>query len=143
MTDHKNDTTELVMAIGALIRRVRANAPSEMHEFSWTQKSVLARLEIQGPTTIADLARAEGVKPQSMSTALATLEELGLVERKPHPTDGRQVNIKLTTKAAALRRGSRDAKSAWLSEAIAKLPKHEQVILFKSSEIIKRLAETL
>jgi hypothetical protein len=33
-----------------------------------------------------------------------------MVERKPHPTDGRQVNVELTAKGAAVRKGTRDAK---------------------------------
>jgi DNA-binding MarR family transcriptional regulator len=31
------------------------------------------------------------VKPQSMGGTLAAMEEEGLVERQPHPTDGRQI----------------------------------------------------
>jgi hypothetical protein len=42
-----------------------------LREFSWTQKAVLSRLEKDGPATAADLARAEGVKPQSMALILA------------------------------------------------------------------------
>ena len=79
------------MALGLLVRRIRADAPPELQEFSWTQKAVLSRLEKHGPATAADLARAEGVKPQSMGTALGLLEKKGLVERKAHPTDGRQI----------------------------------------------------
>ena len=84
------------MALGLLVRRIRADAPPELQEFSWTQKAVLSRLEKHGPATAADLAHAEGVKPQSMGTALGLLEKKGLVERKAHPTDGRQIRIKLT-----------------------------------------------
>ena len=84
---------DFAMALGLLLRRIRADAPPELREFSWTQKAVLSRLEKDGPATAADLARAEGVKPQSMGTALGLLEKKGLVERKAHPTDGRQINI--------------------------------------------------
>src|SRR5580693_2551779 len=96
--DNKAAVEDLALAIGLLVRRVRADAPPELREFSWTQKAVLSRLEKDGPATAADLARAEGVKPQSMGTAIALLEEMGLVERKAHPTDGRQINIKLTAR---------------------------------------------
>ena len=46
---------------------------------------------------------------------------MGLVERKPHPTDGRQVNIELTAKGAAVRNSASDAKRTWLAQAIAQL----------------------
>src|SRR5277367_2200091 len=49
---------DLKLALGLLIRRMRAAAPSESHDLSWTQKSVLVRLEKEGPATISELARA-------------------------------------------------------------------------------------
>jgi len=56
----------------------------------------MSRLARDRPAAPADLARAEGMKPQSMGTTVAALEDMGMVERKPRPTDGRQVNIELT-----------------------------------------------
>ena len=95
----------------------------------------------KGPATTADLARAESVKPQSMGATVATLEERGMVERKPHPSDGRRVNIKLTAEGAAVRKSARDAKRTWLAQAIAQLDKQEQATLFAAAKIIKHLAE--
>jgi DNA-binding MarR family transcriptional regulator len=132
---------DFAMALGLLVRRLRADAQPELQEFSWTQKAVLSRLEKHGPATAADLARAEGVKPQSMGTALGLLEKMRLVERKAHPTDGRQINIKLTARGITLRRNTRKATYAWLSRAIAKLDKKEQTTLFKAGDLIKRMAE--
>ncbi len=85
---------DFMQAIGLLVRRARAAAAS--HELSLTESAVMARLDKSGPATTADLARAEAMKPQSMRTTVAALEEMGFVERKPHPTDGRQVYIELT-----------------------------------------------
>jgi DNA-binding MarR family transcriptional regulator len=126
-------------AIGLLVRRVRAAAAS--HELSLTEAAVLSRLARDGPATTADLARAESVKPQSMGATIAALEEMGLVERKPHPTDGRQVNIELTAKGAAVRTSAKDAKRTWLAQAIAQLDEQDREILFKAGGIIKRLVE--
>ena len=132
---------ELKNALGLLVRRMRAAAPSEQHELSWTQKSVIARLEREGAMTAADLARAEGVKPQSMGTAITHLEELGFIEKKSHAKDGRQLNIKLTAKGAGVRKSGKDASRAWLSQVISKLDKRQQAALFEAGEIIKQLAE--
>jgi DNA-binding MarR family transcriptional regulator len=131
--------TDFAQAIGLLVRRARAASAS--HELSWTESLVMARLAKDGPATTADLARAEGMKPQSMGTTVAALEEMGIVQRKPHPTDGRQVNIELTAKGAAMRKSAKDAKRTWLAEAIAQLDEQERETLFKAGEIIKRLAE--
>jgi DNA-binding MarR family transcriptional regulator len=131
---------EFTQSIGLLVRRVRAAAA--LHELSLTEAAVMARLDKDGPATTADLARAEGMKPQSMGTTIAALEEMHMVERKPHPTDGRQVNITLTAKGAAVRKSAKDAKRTWLAQAIAQLDDQERVTLFKAAEIIRRLAES-
>ena len=41
---------------------------------------------------------------------VALLEERGWVERRPHPTDGRQLNLRLTAKGTAIRKKSKDAR---------------------------------
>jgi DNA-binding MarR family transcriptional regulator len=130
---------DLMQSLGVLLRRVRAASGS--HELSLTEASVMGRLAKDGPASTADLARAEGMKPQSMGTTIAALEEMGLVERKPHATDGRQVNIGLTAKGAAVRKSAKDAKQSWLMQAISQLDESERETLFKAGEIIKRLAE--
>jgi|SRR5580700_9361115 DNA-binding MarR family transcriptional regulator len=132
------DVIDFTQAMGLLVRRVRAAAS---HELSLTEAAVMARLARNGPATTADLARAEGMKPQSMGTTIAALEEMGIVERTPHPTDGRQVNIELTAKGAAMRKTARDLKQTWLAQAIAQLDKQDQETLFAAGEIIKRLVE--
>ena len=130
---------DFTQAIGLLVRRMRAAAGSQ--ELSFTEAIVMARLAKNGPATTADLARAEGMKPQSMGTTIAALEEMGIVERKPHPTDGRQVNIELTAKGAAVRKIAGDAKRTWLAQAIAQLDEQERETLFAAGRIIRRLVE--
>jgi DNA-binding MarR family transcriptional regulator len=131
---------DLALAIGLLVRRLRAASAS--HDLSWTERAVLARLGREGPATVSELARAESVKPQSMGAIIAALEELELVERQPHPTDGRQVRILLTEAGAAVCEQTRTAKRTWLAEVISQLPDAEQRTLFAAGEILKRLGES-
>jgi DNA-binding MarR family transcriptional regulator len=131
--------SDFAHAIGVLIRRARAAA--ESHELSWTESAVLKRLASDGPATTADLARAEGVKPQSMGATIAALEERGLVQRKPHPTDGRQVNLELTAQGVAVRKSVGDAKLTWLVQTISQLDDQERETLFAAGKIIERLVE--
>jgi DNA-binding MarR family transcriptional regulator len=131
---------DFAQALGQLIRRVRAASAAQ--ELSWTESAVMARLAREGPATTADLARAENMKPQSMGTTIAALEERALVERKSHPTDGRQVNIALTAKGLAVRKSAKDAKRTWLALAIAELDEQEQETLFAAAQIMQRLAKS-
>ena len=130
---------EFGQAVGLLVRRSRAAANSE--ELSWTETGVLKRLAVDGPATTADLARAQGMRPQSMRAILATLEELEMIERRPHTTDGRQVNIVLTAKGAAAAKSAGDAKRTWLAHAFARLDAQERETLIAAAQIMRRVVE--
>lgn len=123
-----------------LVRRLRLAAGSE--ELSWTETAVLRRLGADGASTTADLARSAGMRPQSMRTIVASLEELGMVERKPHAMDGRQVNLALTPKGAEAQQRAGDAKQTWVEHSVAKLSVQEQQTLFEAGRILKRMIES-
>ena len=138
-TSPETAVTELSLAIGQLVRRLRTEAnPGEL---TWSQLATLARLHKAGCMTTADLARAESVKPQSMGTTLADLEQEGLVQRRPHPTDGRQVLFALTAAGVEARRQRHIAKQEWLSAAMETLDPAEQQTLIAAAALIKRVAE--
>src|SRR5689334_7830430 len=59
----------------------------------YTALSVLAR---DPGLSGADLARACNTTPQAMNGVVATLEREGLVERNPHPTHGRILQVTST-----------------------------------------------
>jgi DNA-binding MarR family transcriptional regulator len=132
--------TELLRSTGLLLRRLRAESnPSEL---TWSESVILARLDEVGSMTTADLARAEAVKPQSIGAALAVLEQEGLVRRRPHPTDGRQVLFALTDQGVATRRRNTILKRQWVSAAMAKLDPEEQQTLISAAALFKRLADS-
>ena len=132
--------TELSLAIGQLARRLRIEVnPGEL---SWSQNAVLARLERAGAMTTADLARSELVKPQSMGTTLADLEQAGLVQRRPHPTDGRQVLFALTAAGIDARRKRSLARREWLLAAMERLDPADRQTLLAAAALIKQLAES-
>jgi len=137
--DLESAVAELSLAIGQLTRRLRSEANHS--ELSWSQLATLARLNQAGALTTADLARAEQVKPQSMGAIVAELEQDGLVQRRPHPTDGRQVLVALTPAGIDARNQRSLAKQQWLLAAIARLDPDEQQTLIKAAALIKRLGE--
>ena len=139
-TSPETAVTELSLAIGQLVRRLRTEAnPGEL---TLSQLTTLARLDKAGAMTTADLARSEFVKPQSMGTTLADLEQEGLVQRRPHPTDGRQVLFAVTAEGIEARRQRSIAKRDWLLAAMAKFAPAEQQTLIAAAALIKRLAES-
>jgi DNA-binding MarR family transcriptional regulator len=129
-----------MQAMGILLRRVRGETGAE--GFGWSQGAALGRLDRNGPMTTAELARAERVKPQSMGTLLAELEQEGLVRRDPHPTDGRRILFSLTQVGVAARRQRQAAKLAWLTAAIARLDTAERRTLADAIELVRRIGES-
>ncbi|SFE00449.1 DNA-binding transcriptional regulator, MarR family [Actinacidiphila alni] len=138
--DQARAADELTDVIARFHRRLRAASAAAEDELTPSQVSVVARLGRDGPATTAALARAEIVRPQSMRTTLAALEERGLVDRRPHPTDGRQVVFSLTEQGALLRGTGRRARRGWLAEAIeAELSPADQRRLAEALPVLRRL----
>ncbi|MFD6357299.1 MarR family winged helix-turn-helix transcriptional regulator [Nocardia tengchongensis] len=133
-------SSELRVAASRLLRHLRsARAGIEMTP---SQAVALSRLGTDGPLSVADLARAERVRPQSMRTTLATLEERGLVTRAPHPTDQRQVLLSLSDEGRRLLTLAHHAKEDWLATAIiTKLSPAEQDSLITAIPLLARLVE--
>ena len=66
------------------------------HGLTGAQYAVISVLARDPGMSGADLARACNTTPQAMNGVLATLERAGLVERRPHPTHGRILQVTLT-----------------------------------------------
>ena len=107
-----------------------------------SQASVLLRLETDGAATVSSLARAEGMRPQSMRAIVAPLQESGLIRGAPDPSDGRQTLMSLTPKCLKWLQEGRAARQDWLATIISqKLSVHEQEKLQAALELLSRLVE--
>jgi DNA-binding MarR family transcriptional regulator len=54
------------------------------------------------PMSMGELAAALGIDPPNATTVVDDLEAMGLVRRRPHPTDGRAKLVEATRKGKAL-----------------------------------------
>ena len=77
-----------------LNRRLRLRHASD--RIPVAQLSILTTIFREGPSTTSELAERERIKPPSVSRASQSLVEQGLLERDGHPTDRRQVVLRLT-----------------------------------------------
>ena len=132
---------ELRILISQLRHRLREQ--THLGDYTWSQTSVIIRLERDGPATVSALARAEGVRQQSMGATISTLEAGGLVKGSPDPADGRQTILSLTDACREMIEASRVAKEDWLFQAIqTKLSPAEQERLATDLELLKRIADS-
>ncbi|NUP26502.1 MAG: MarR family transcriptional regulator, partial [Nocardia sp.] len=111
--------SDLSLAVVRLTRHLRGRRAES--QISLTQLSVLATLGNEGAMTPGALAAKERVQPPSMTRVIASLTDLGLVERNPHPTDGRQIIVSLSPAGQALLADERSAREAWMSAQLADL----------------------
>ena len=132
---------ELRILISQLRHRLREQ--SHLGDYTWSQTSVIIRLERDGPATVSALARAEGVRQQSMGATISTLEAEGLVKGSPDPVDGRQTILSLTDACLEMIQANRAAKEDWLFRVIqTKLSRAEQEQLATALELLKRIADS-
>jgi DNA-binding MarR family transcriptional regulator len=131
---------ELRAVVAKLIRRAREQ--SDVGDFTYAQKSVLLRLERDGPATVSMLARAESVRPQSMRITVAALEAAGAVSGRADPDDGRQTFMSLTPAFLKALKIGRAARQDWLFRALqAQLAPREHEQLAAAVKLLSRLAD--
>jgi DNA-binding MarR family transcriptional regulator len=132
---------DLRVVIGQLKRRLREQA--HLGDLTWSQIRVLSRLDSEGPATVTALARAEGMRPQSMGETVSALKAAGWVSGAPDPDDGRQTVLSLTPACVEAIQNGRAAHEDWLFRSIrTRLAPAEQAQLASAVELLKRLVET-
>ena len=127
-------------AVLRLGRRLRYQTLGD-GDLSATELAVLGRIGRCGPMAPSALARAEHVKPPSMTKVIEGLEERGLVRRDPHPTDRRQCLISRTDDGEAFVLETRRRRTAWLAQEMSELSADERAALLTAGPLLDRLAD--
>ncbi|QIS01564.1 MarR family transcriptional regulator [Nocardia brasiliensis] len=130
---------ELSLAVVRLTRHLRGRRADA--QISLTQLSALATLSRDGAMTPGALAAKERVQPPSMTRVIASLTDLGLVERKPHPTDGRQIIVSLSEAGRALIADETNAREVWMTEQLSGLTDDQIVVLTRAVGIMKQIVD--
>lgn len=132
---------DLRVMAGKLRRRLREE--SHVGDFTPSQVQVLNLLEREGSATVTALARAMGMRPQSMGETLSVLKAAGLVSGAPDPNDGRQTVLSLTPAFRKKVKASRVAREDWLFRTIqTRFSAAEQQQLATGVDLLKRLIDS-
>jgi DNA-binding MarR family transcriptional regulator len=132
----------LQMSIGLCIRQLR-QMPVE-GDLSLPEASVLKRLDRSGPSSVTELAKAEQISVQSMGTTLGALEARGLVQRHPHPTDGRRSVLSITKAGMRVLGDKHNGRAEQLAAALSTgFSPAELRQLMVAAPLIERLAQSL
>ncbi|WP_408744419.1 MarR family winged helix-turn-helix transcriptional regulator, partial [Acetobacter nitrogenifigens] len=134
----------LAQDLRALVSKLKRRLREQAHvgDLTPSQASALLRLEKEGPSTTSNLARAEGMRPQSMAAVVTALEAAGFVTGEPDPTDGRQTLLSLTPSCRTWIEEGRAARQDWLASKLAThLSSEELSDAAKIVGLLKRLAD--
>jgi len=141
---HSELASAIALEIRTVFRKVklRLRGQEKHGDLTPSQVSVVLRLEEGGPATVSSLARAEGMRPQSMSAVIMPLQQAGLVGGTPDPNDGRQTLMSLTPKCLKWLKEGRAARQDWLARKISeKLSVSEQEKLRAALALLTKLTE--
>jgi DNA-binding MarR family transcriptional regulator len=130
------------MAIVRTARRMRQEAAGGGTELTPTGASALATVERHGPLTPSELAEIERVKRPTATRTLRVLEEAGLLDRAPDPTDGRSCLVSVNAAGRERLRRLRGRKNAYLARRMRDLPDHDVETLERAAEILEGILES-
>lgn len=129
----------LAVSVTRLARRLRQERDTDL---TANQLSVLGTLRGEGPLTPGALAAAEGVQPPSMTRTVASLCELGLARREPHPTDRRQVLLALSERGEQALAEQRRRRDDWLGRRLRELDPADREHLRRAAVVLEGLARS-
>ena len=120
-----------------LLRRVRRE--DDASGLPAPQLSALSVIVFNGSVTLGALARAEQVRPPTITRVVAALEEQGLVARETTREDRRVTLIKATPRGAQLLQDGRQRRVASLTSALGRLSESELHLLHRALPVIEKV----
>ena len=131
--------------IGLLLRRSRAisaRLARELHpDLDGAAYGLLALLQDAGPLRASDLVTRLGLDKSTVSRQVASLVDLGLVDRAPDPVDGRAQVLTPSAEGSARLARIREARRARWEADLADWPADDVVVLGELLGRLNRLGE--
>ncbi len=132
-------SSDLSLAVIRLARQLRFRRPDS--PVSLSQLSALATVAKEGPMTPGALAVRERVRPPSMTRVIASLVDLGFVDRVAHPDDRRQVLVSVSPAGHDLIEAERRASREWLQQRLAELTPEQRRTLLEAADLMLAIVD--
>jgi DNA-binding MarR family transcriptional regulator len=124
-----------------LLRQLRKE--DDASGLSAPRLSALSVVVFGGPLTLGDLARAEQVKPPTMTRIVTGLEKDGLVKRKGDPGDKRLTQIVATPKGQRILAAGRARRVGTLTRAVSELERKELAELRRGVQLVRDVVASM
>ena len=121
---------ERLLALFDRLRRIALGQnPLADHGVTGPQLTLLQWVAASPACGIQEIAGGLGLTAPTVSVGVRRLEEAGLLERQPHPADGRAVRLFLTDRGQALQQQARAFRLDKMRRLLAGLTPEEQEML--------------
>jgi DNA-binding MarR family transcriptional regulator len=124
-----------------LLRQLRKE--DDASGLSAPRLSALSVVVFGGPLTLGELARAEQVKPPTMTRIVTGLEREGLVKRKGDSHDRRLTHIEATPKGQKVLAAGRTRRVRKLATAVSRMEKKELAELWRGVQLLRDVVTTM
>jgi len=124
-----------------LLRHLRKEDDSS--GLSAPRLSALSVVVFGGPVTLGQLARAEQVKPPTMTRIVTGLENDGLVRREGDKRDRRLTRIHATPKGQKVLMAGRARRVELLASAVERLRATELADLRRGAQLLRELIDSM
>jgi DNA-binding MarR family transcriptional regulator len=105
--------------------------------------SALSVVVFGGPLTLGQLARAEQVRPPTMTRIVTGLEKAGLVKRVGDPRDHRLTRIQATARGQRVLAAGRARRVKLLTESVKSLEPNELAELGRGIQLFNEIVASM
>ncbi len=104
------------------------------------QLSALSVIVFAGPLTLGDLAKAEQIRPASVTQLVRQLETAGVVRKTADENDARRTILTATSKGKAVLQSGRGRRVRALASYVSTLDKADRDLLKRAAELMEAFA---
>jgi DNA-binding MarR family transcriptional regulator len=133
---------DLLDAIGTIRRSARrqAHRPKELSELTGAQTELLRLVRRRPGTSVAQAAAELRLAPNTVSTLVRQLSDLGHLERRVNESDRRVARLELSEDTARKMGAFRDRRVAAMADAMRRLPRADQRRLRGTVAVLMRVS---
>jgi DNA-binding MarR family transcriptional regulator len=137
MREHKTEDVADRLHSASIHLLRRAAEEDRGAGLSRARLSALSVVVFRGPLTLGELAAAEAVRSATMTGIVNGLERDGLVNRRPHGTDRRAVQVEATAAGRRLLERARTQRIALVASKLDDLSQSELAVLHRAADLLE------
>lgn len=132
----ESKAAELSQSIHRLSRRMRKRAQLAL---TASQMSALTTVERHGELRLGELTRLEQVGKSTMTRLVAKLVDVGYLERRVDPSDGRGFLVSLTEHGASVLKVAALRQHTYLARQLDALEAADRELLLAAAPVLEKL----